>query len=553
MTAETREFDYIVVGGGTAGVAIASRLSQYLPSAKIALLEAGPNAVDNPNVTNPNNFMHLIPEGIIVDYSTTPQEHCDNRQFPNFAGRMLSGASGVNVGVWMRASSTDYRLVAERAGNERFGFDNMVKYFKRAETHWDKEADPKFHGFDGPVHTVGGRKYPLREVVRESFEKMGHRYNPDGTKGDPTGLTDLTQCYRATSESSSERQHSGKVYDLTKVHIRCDAPVAKILLDSAKRTTGVELVSGERLHARKEVVVSCGAQKTPQILMLSGIGPPSELSKHDIPLRIDSPSVGQNLFDHSSLMQYFKLKHPERGLCLPFDGNMRPEYGQGFPWEFHLFSHIPPSELGPVLAQDDAGVGAAHPHLRDKRCHYLNIPMYFPILATPEYNPDIVMGDGKHVALTSLHLLPISRGTVTLQSANPSDNPVVDPRYFSTPTDRYILRRAVRTMLQLTETEPLASELDGETPPADPNFPPLTSKSSDEEIDKRIRGWAGTIYHAMGTCALGTVLDSEFRVKGAEGLRVCDASVFPEPIGAMPSHTVYALGELCADLVAGRV
>lgn len=557
MSNEQSNFDCIVVGGGTAGVVIASRLSQYLPTAKIALFEAGPSELDHPNVTNPNNLFNLIGDGLLIDYSTVPQEHCNGRNILNLAGRMLSGSSGGNVGVWMRASSTDYDLIAEKAGHERFAFRSMLEYIKRAETYWDKSADPKYHGFDGPLHTVGGRKYPLRNVVIETVENMGYKYNADGAKGDPTGLTDVTQCFRATSESSSTRQHSAKVYDLSKVHVRCNAPIAKILLDEQKRAIGIELLSGEQIHANKEVIVSCGAQRTPQMLMLSGIGPRNELEKHNIPVLVDSPSVGQNLFDHSAVTQYYKLKNPEKGYALPFQGTMRPEYGQGHPWEFNLFSHIQPSSLAPVLASDNIETSAqdggnTHPHLREKRCHYLNLPFYWPILAAPEYNPEIKLDDGKHVALTAMSLLPISRGCITLKSANPADNPLIDPKFMSTNTDMYILRTAMRTSLTLVSTPPFADYLDGETPPVGSDFPVLTAQSSDEEIDKRIRGKMETIAHPMGTCALGKVLDDEFRVKGVEGLRVCDASVFPEPLGGMPSSTVYALGEMCADLIAGR-
>lgn len=561
MADQPPEFDYIVVGGGTAGVPVASRLSSYLPSSRILLLEAGPNATSHPKVTDPSRIFELIPEGLLVDYSTTPQKHCNDRQIVNLAGRMLSGSSGGNVGIFMRASSTDYDLIAERAGNQRFSFKEMVRYFKKTETWWDAGADSEFHGFEGPLHTVGGRKYPLRPYIQEAAERLGYRYNPDAAKGDPTGLVDMVQCFRMISESSSERQHSARVYDLSKVDVRCESPVAKILLDEEKRATGVELVSGERLCARKEIIVSCGAQRTPQLLMLSGIGPRDELEKHRIHVQVDAPSVGKNLFDHACITQYFRLEDPSKGFALPFEGTMRPEYGQGFPWEFNIFSPISRSALAPVLAADKERVifgtdGEHHPHLRDKRCHYMHLLFYFPILAnTNQYNPDVVIGDGKHIAITALNLLPLSRGIVTLRSSNPSDMPVCDPRFMSTESDRFILRTAIRTTLALVSTPPFADVLEGETPPADSRFSALTTTSSDQEIDDRVKEHMQTIAHPMGTCALGDVLDSEFRVRGVKdgNLRVCDASVLPEPLGGMPSCTIYALAELCADLIAGRL
>ncbi|KAL1612620.1 hypothetical protein SLS60_000849 [Paraconiothyrium brasiliense] len=561
MSDKTQRFDYIIVGGGTAGIPIASRLSSYLPDKKVLLLEAGPNAIMHPKVTVPSKIFDLIGEGLLIDYSTTPQKHCNDRQILNLAGRMLSGSSGGNVGVWMRASSTDYDLIAERAGHARFRFKNMVKYFKKAEKWYDEKADVEFHGFEGPLHTVGGRKYPLRPYIQEAANKIGFKYNPNATKGDTTGLVDLVQCFRKTSDSSSERQHSARVYDLSKVDVRCESPVAKVLIDGKRMSaTGVELFTGERLFARKEIIVACGAQRSPQLLMLSGIGPREELKKHDIEVHIDAPLVGKNLFDHACVTQYYKLKDPTKGFALPFDGTMRPEYGQGFPWEFNLFSHISPSALAPVLAADkgrvlSSGDGEQHPHLRDKRCHFMLLPFYFPILADlSAYSPEIVVGDGKHIAITALNLLPLSRGTVTLRSSNPSDQPVCDPEFMSTESDRFILRTAIRMTLTLVSTPPFADVLDGETPPVDSRYPALTTESSDQEIDERVKEYMQTIAHPMGTCALGDVLDSEFRVQGMKGgnLRVCDASVFPEPLAGMPSCTIYAFAEMCADLIAGR-
>ncbi|KAJ4373249.1 hypothetical protein N0V83_003543 [Neocucurbitaria cava] len=552
-------FDYIIVGGGTAGVVIAARLSQYLPTCKIALVEAGPNAVDHPkvnDVSDPVAFLKLLQEGLVVDYSTTPQEHLDGRTIPNPGGRFLSGSSGANVGNWMRASAADHEVLAKRAGNERFRFERMVKYFKRVETHFDGAADGEWYGFDGPIHTTGGRKYPLREALRESAEKLGHRYDPDaGAKGYQAGLQDFVQCFRATSDSTATRQHSAKVYDLSGVEVFCDSPVARIIFDAARRATGIELTSGQKMHASKEVIVSCGTQKTPQLLMLSGIGPKDELSKHGIsPVVVDAPAVGQNLFDHAIFTQYFKLKDPSKGLSFPFTGTLRPEYSQGLPVDFSLFANIPAADLTPYLKLDNSP-NDDDALLFPKRNHIMTIPFYLPLFPSPALYPSISATAGTHISLGALNMLPSSRGTVTLSSRDPSAPPIINPRFLSTHTDRYIMRRAVRANLALTSTAPFADEIEGEVAPVDANpdakrLSGLSTGSSDEEIDARLRAAVATVAHPMGTCALGSVLDGEFRVKGVEGVRVCDASVFPEPIGAMPSCTVYALAEMCAEVVS---
>jgi choline dehydrogenase-like flavoprotein len=545
------QYDYIIVGGGTAGVVIASRLHQYLPDARIALLEAGPDETDHAMVNDAsiaNVWFPLMSDGLVVNYSTTPQEHMDNRAILNPAGRLLSGASAINVGNWMTPSITDCDLFAERAGSDRFTFANMLKYFKRIETHFDTAADADYHGFEGPLHTVGGRNYPLRNVLQESAKHLGHEYNPDAKRGEPTGLADFVQCFKATSASTVARQHSARVYKLSGIDVLCNSPVARILIDASKRASGIELVSGKTLLASKEVIVGCGTQKTPQLLMLSGIGPAAELAKHDIPVLVDAPGVGQNLFDHSAIMQMYKLKDASLGYAKPFHGTMRPEYSQGLPSDFSLFANIPAKELVPHLESDGIN-DTAHDLLADKKCHYMSLTVYDALFVNPQVYPTINGTDGAHVTLAAIHMLPLSRGSVTLQSADPSANPVCNPRFLSTVTDRFILRRAVRENIALASTPPFADVLDREVPPM--GFEALTTASLDDAIDARIRAFTATISHPMGTCAMGTVLDEEFRVKGVEGLRVCDASVFPEPVAVMPSCMVYALGEVCAEMVAG--
>lgn len=512
-------YDYIIVRGGTAGVVVASRLKQCLPESRITLIEAGPNAVDHPKVKAVSREMAWVPllsEGLVVDYSTMPQEYLNNRELPIPAGRLLSGSSGVNVGLWMRPSYADCEVLATKAGSGRFKFKNLIKYMKRLETHYDAKAANDYHDFEGPIHTIGGRKYPMSGIVQQSAYALGHAHNADAYKGDLTGLSAFVQAYRATSLSTARRQHSAKVFDLGGLDVICDAPVARILFDESKRATSIELLSGKRVLASKEVIVSCGAQKTLQLLMLSGIGPTAELARHSIPIVVDAPAVGENLFDRAALHQHYKLKAASKGFAHPFTGTSQLEYGHGIPVENILLANIPAAELTPYLQVDGLNADKdSSPHLLllPKRTHIMCIPMYFPVFAHPVLYPT-VKEDNTHIALMSFNMLPLSRGTITLKSADPKDNPICNPRLLSTNTDRFILRRAVRENFALVETEPFASEIEGEVAPADPRFPALTTKSNDEEIDVRIRAFSGTVFHLMGTCALGTVLDGNFRIKG---------------------------------------
>jgi choline dehydrogenase-like flavoprotein len=213
-----------------------------------------------------------------------------------------------------------------------------------------------------------------------------------------------------------------------------------------------------------------------------------------------------------------------------------------------LFGNIPTPDLLPHLLTD--GQLTSSVLSNDQRAHFMNLTFYDARFATPALYATI-SEDNAHIGLAAIHLLPLSRGSVTLASADAKDDPVCDPKFFSTDTDRFIMRHAIRQNISLASTPPFAEVIDNEIPPQ--GFPKLTTESSDEEIDARVRAMCMTVSHPMGTCALCSVLDGEFKVKGVRGLRVCDASVFPEPVGAMPSCLVYALGEMASEMVAGKL
>ena len=338
------------------------------------------------------------------------------------------------------------------------------------------------------------------------------------------------------------------MYDLSNVEVFCDSAVARVVLDDHKRAIGVELLSGLVLKAAKEVILSCGTQRTPQLLMLSGVGPASALSRHDIPILVDAPAVGQNLLDHPALTCYYKLMDNSKGYSIPFNGTQQTNHDQVLHVDISFFASIPPNDLSPQLLADN-GDTEGHPTLLPRRFHVMSIVLYYPLLADLGPFPSISEANGDHIAISALHMQPLSRGTVTLRSADPRDYPVCDPKFFSTHTNCFIMWAAIRNNIRVASTSPLVDELEGEVAPT--GFKALTIGSTDEEIDERVRAFVMTVTHPMGTCALGTVLDDQFRVKGVEGLRVCGASVFPEPVGAMPSCTIYALGEMCAELIAG--
>ena len=545
-----QSFDYIVVGGGTAGCVVASRLHQGDPSKKILLIERGPDEQKHPHITNPV-AAPLIPvaTSLVSKYDTTPQAGLANRTILNLAGHILSGSSAVNYGMWSRGDRTDYEQWAKSSGNDRWTYERMMPYFNRSEHHHDPDADPKLHGFDGPIHTVSGRQYLLRDTVYNAFRATGYQDNPDANSGNPLGLAKYTEnWYKAA------RQPAGTAYSLQGVEIMTNTTIRKIILKDHSATgkmlaTGIELLSGRQIHARKEVIVSCGAHRTPQLLMLSGIGDEAELAKHGIHKLVNSHFVGHNLFDHLALGIAWKLKPSvqERGAALGHpEWKNNPSNAEGMPIEWIAHTSVPPSALLPALQADGAVLAAPKQPLLKERTHTMMLVAYGPMALGPNTSIPI---DGSHISTISLLYQPTSRGSLTLSSANPEDPPVVDPAYHATQADKVMLRSAVRNILRVMETPAMQEVIERESPPE--GYPPLTSKSTNEETDARVAGFGTTIHHVAGTCALGTVVDAQLKVQGVDGLRIVDASVFPAPVSAALQATVYAVAELASDLILG--
>ena len=429
---------------------------------------------------------------------------------------------------------------AEEVGDVRWSYEGLLPYFRRVEHYHDRCADAAYHGIDGPMHTtdVSSRKYPLGKAVHDAFAGVGYIDNPDFHNGDPLGLGNWTENWRDGS-----RQPAGTVYNLEAVCVVTNAMVQKVLIENDGKdshlATGVQLVDGRRFSAKNEVIVSCGTHKTPQVLMLSGIGSSEGLTRIGIAQVVESPHVGRNFFDHLVLFQNYKLKDPTAGLAVGHARWDRPEYGEGNPMEWAVGNCM--DEESPAAALD---AGSSRPHFRSPRAHTGGLVAYVVFAAET-----MLPIDGTHISTATVLFLPTSRGTVTLSSTDPQADPVIDPSYYSTEADRIMMRAGVRRMMQAMESEEMRDLLECETPPD--GCPPLSSRSSDQEIDARVRGSARVIHHPAGTAAMGKVVDSKLRVKGVRGLRVVDASVFPSPVSGYTQATVYALAESAADLIMG--
>ncbi|KAI4112767.1 MAG: hypothetical protein LQ338_008275 [Usnochroma carphineum] len=516
-------FDFLIAGGGTAGCVVASRLSHA--GFSVAVFEAGPQDYSE-KVMSPLAAPTLLGSPLEYNYLSLEQPHLAHRRVPNYGGRLLSGSSGVNYANWTKCHSADYDAWARLVGDERWSFQGLAESFEK--------VDQVMHA------SAVQRNYPLREPLRSALLETGVPFNECANGGDPLGFAPLTENWK-----DGQRQPASQAYDLDKVQIHTESTVRKIIIDqSTKVAQGLELLDGRTFSATKEVLICCGGVKSPQLLMLSGIGPAKHLVSHDLPVIEDLP-VGENLHDHLSGTLYFKLKHPDKGLAIgsPLFPEKAPDFKKGNPIDWIVTLSIP--DTSRAVHADDIPVD--HAMAAKRRGHVEFFISYAPIAASAFFDHSLA---GTHISTPILGLLPTSRGSVTLSSTDANADPIIDPNYLDTEMDREALRTGVRavlrTMLDTTHGRTIVEE---ETPP--PGQPRLSSSSTDEEIDKRVAAIGRSFYQVAGSSAMGRVVDTQLRVYGVGKLRVVDASILPLPLAGHYQYPIYAIAESAAEMVLG--
>ncbi|KAF8854522.1 alcohol oxidase [Acephala macrosclerotiorum] len=554
--------DYIIIGGGLSGCVLASRLSQYLPSSTITLLEAGPSPTPSPSspqnsplttaiLTSPLAVFAAHHSPLDWNYTTVPQKHLDGRETYAAAGKILSGGTAINYGTWTRGARVDYDAWGEIVGDKGWGYEGMLGYFRRTE-HLVAGERKEEHGYEGNIHVVGvkdsakKRVYPLREQVRSGWERMGVKYNEDGNAGDPEGIVEVVENWR-----EGKRQLASVAYNLSRVNVVTGVLVKRVIIenrDGRQRATGVELADGRKIVATKEIIISAGAYRTPQVLMLSGIGPAAQIQNNGIEVALDQPEVGKNLYDHINCFTFWKLRNPELGLAFGTPLWSAPAYQMGFPADWMISERTPDQEMEAAL-KADGDIEDRHGLLKAGRCHTESIVAYAPG-GFSFVGVDVPL-DGTYMSATVIGMLPTSRGSITISSSDPTDAPVLDPNFNATETDRASMRYGLRRIMQFFQDTPEGQEMVVEELRPD-GYNQLSSKSTNEEFDARIRRIGNAIYHPAGSAAMGKVVDTELKVMGIEGLRVVDASVIPVSICAHYQVPLYATAEKAADLIAGR-
>ncbi|HEX7819799.1 MAG TPA: GMC family oxidoreductase N-terminal domain-containing protein [Sphingobium sp.] len=529
--------DYIVVGSGSGGGVVASRLSED-PNSSVALLEAGGsdwNIVFHMGI----GFYRNRPANLNWGFQSEPEPHLNGRNIDLPQGRLLGGSSSINGKVYSRGNPIDYDEWRQM-GCEGWSFAEVLPYFKRAEGSW--RANGKFHSAEGPLKTTSVyNEGMLQEPLMEAAIARGYPIVDDLDAAPFEGISrnsDITVDRRGR-RSSTARTYLRPAKGRANLHIELHAKATRVIVEDG-RAVGIEFVQKgktRQIRARKEVILSAGVYNTARLLLLSGIGPADELAALGIKPVADLPGVGTNIADHASAMMENLTHAPVTPLKELRIDRVARHFLQWALLGKGVFATQPLSGQGlirtmPSLDRPDVQI-FFNPLRRDAQI----------------YVPGITRRLEHRIEAAVVLLHPHSRGTLKLRSADPAEPPKIQLNLLSDQRDIDTIIRGIRQMRELYATEPLRGLVKEEVSPG-------AAAQSDEELTTYLRRSVYTVRHPVGSCRMGNdpmaVVDSELRVRGIAGLRLVDASVMPAIPGGNTNAPVIMIGEKAADLIRGR-
>lgn len=575
--ATAKDYDYVIVGGGTAGSVAAARLSQGLPGSRILLIEAGPSALQEDRINIPGMKGSTLGTKYDWNFTTVAQSHLGDRTLPASRGKVLGGSSALNLMTWDRSSIAEYDGW-EELGNPGWSWNSMIEAMEKVETFASintTEYSDEGVGTTGPVDTVVNRIIPQQQNLwSQAMAGLSITHNRNSLGGNPLGY--MNQPSNINSENWTRSYAANAYIPLggDNLDILLETRVAKVNLEtsgSLQVATGVTLADGSVIAAQKEVIISAGSFQSPGLLELSGIGSEKALTAAGIPQVIDLEGVGENLQDHVRYQASYQLKdgfpsfdilrynttHAAEQLALwrQNEVSLYDYTGSGYSY-FNWEQVVDSSESSILLDLAKASVAESPSVVDQKKLEYLadlSIPQVevifsdgytglkgYPAKTSPLFGQD-------YFTLIGVVMHPLSRGSVHVTSNDITKAPKIDPNYLSSAYDLRAATNIAKYCRKIATSPPLSSSWDTE-------YEPGSDVTTDEQWQQYVLNTTLSIYHPVGTCAMlpqkdGGVVSPELRVYGTSNLRVVDASIMPVLLSAHIQTAVYGIAERAAAMI----